>query len=810
MVIVPSSVLQRGGGSWIVALLGPTNTGKTHRAIERMLWHRGGMIGLPLRLLAREVYERVVARVGESKTALLTGEERIVPPRASYWICTVESMPLGRAVPFLAVDEIQLAAHPKRGHVFTDRLLNARGTRETWFLGSDTMVPIIERLVPTTEIRQLERLSVLRHTKPRGIGSLPQRSAVIAFSISHVYELAEQIRMKRGGAAIVLGAMSPKARNAQVAMFESGEVGHLVSTDAIGMGLNLDIRNVYFGGLRKYDGTEHRLLGAAEVGQIAGRAGRFETDGLFGLTTECAGRNGFPPWMVEAVEQQSFLPLRKIYYRSSSLDFASADALRSSLRRKPFAGCLQLAWELSDERALAALLEESDISARVAGSPASLELLWEVCCVPDYRQGSESAHFKLLAQLFRQLSGSSGRISSSWISGRLRALGRTDGSIGMLLERIAKTRTWAFIAHREDWLDDPACWRAETLSIEESLSGQLHARISEQFVDERAQVLVRPPVSEGSLLPDGTVQAGTICLGRLQDFSFLPNPEAESVHGYAQVRRMGRQICLESAESSAIGLLSAPFSECLPDSRGRLCWRGIAFARLEKGPLLREPKTLPMPMELLPEPLRRKLLQHAHLWMRQKREALLSPLRCEGATGSFRGLLHLLGSSLGVLSRKEAEGLFGGIGRTERSSLAKMKIVVGREAIWSRELLRPRHQGSRAAFWSAWLGIADFGELPGGKVAVGLDWPDMLASSMGWPRYGPLCIRIDMAERVAELLRKEIPDGPRPLPAAAMPWLGCGREEWHGVAEAMGYRLRKEGVYPPRRSSVRSVPRRRR
>ena len=451
-------VIDLDGRSRIKALLGPTNTGKTHRAIERMLHYNSGMIGLPLRLLAREIYDRVVARVGEEKVALVTGEERIVPASARYFCCTVESMPVSRHVAFLAVDEIQLATHRDRGHVFTDRLLNARGVKETWFLGSDTMIPVVERLVPTAEIQTFPRLSELRYAGVSRLTSLRPRSAVVAFSAAHVYELAERLRATRGGTAVVLGALSPRARNAQVAMYQSGEVRYLVSTDAIGMGLNLDIHHLALGAIEKFDGRQHRPLTPAELGQIAGRAGRFRRDGTFGVTARCATKTGgMDPHTIEAIEAQRFEPVRRVYYRSSALDFSSGEALLDSLAVPPRTRLLMLKLDGVDHDTLRRLLQDPDIQARTRRED-DLELLWEVCRVPDFRGTLAESHLALVRQLFLQLH-ERGALEEGWVERRLERLDRVDGGLEELMTRIAFTRTWAYVSNREDWLRDRAAWR---------------------------------------------------------------------------------------------------------------------------------------------------------------------------------------------------------------------------------------------------------------------------------------------------------------------------------------------------------------
>ena len=436
----------------LVALLGPTNTGKTHRAVERLLEHRTGMIGLPLRLLAREVYDKLSVRAGEQAVALVTGEEKRVPPQPRYWVCTVEAMPLDRRVDFLAVDEIQLATHVERGHVFSDRLLHARGRVETWFLGSSTLRPMVAALVPEARIQSHTRLSTLRHRGRLKVSGLPPRTAIVAFSMARVWDLAERVRARRGGAAVVLGALSPRARNAQVALYQSGEVDYLVATDAIGMGLNLDVDHVAFAELTKFDGRGSRHLDKVEVGQIAGRAGRHLNDGTFGTL---APAEPFSPSMASSIEQHRFPAARRVMWRNRDLDFTTVDALLGSLAQRPARPELRLTARAADSDALRSLAYDQTIRAH-ASSAEGVRLLWDVCRIPDYRQLVLEDHVALLGDVFRQLVGPRGRLSADWMERRIGPLDNITGAIDDLLARLAFIRTWTYIAHRPAWVVDPA------------------------------------------------------------------------------------------------------------------------------------------------------------------------------------------------------------------------------------------------------------------------------------------------------------------------------------------------------------------
>jgi ATP-dependent RNA helicase SUPV3L1/SUV3 len=454
------------------ALLGPTNTGKTHRAIERLLEHPTGMIGLPLRLLAREVYDRVTARVGESAVALVTGEEKRVPQHPRYWICTVEAMPLELEVDFLAVDEVQLATHRQRGHVFTDRLLHARGVSETWFLGSATIGPLLGRLCAGVVIEGRPRLSTLSDAGSLPLNALPPRSVVVAFSATRVYELAERLRRKRGGAAVVIGALSPRARNAQVALFQSGEVDTLVATDAIGMGLNLDVDQVVFADLRKFDGRQARLLEDAELAQIAGRAGRHMRDGRFATLEPLPP---LPPPTVRALERHRFPPDQQVFWRNSDLDLASVDGLLASLKQRPRQPWLRLADDAPDQLSAAALARMAEVRALATG-PERLRLYWQVCQIPDFRQLPFDDHFQLQAAIFRQLC-TGGRLASDWVDAQLRRLERTEGDLETLLDRMSAVRTWTYVTAKREWIDDAGAWQTRTHALEDRLSDALHQQL---------------------------------------------------------------------------------------------------------------------------------------------------------------------------------------------------------------------------------------------------------------------------------------------------------------------------------------------
>ncbi len=513
----------RPEGARVTAVLGPTNTGKTHLAIERMLGHRTGMIGFPLRLLARENYDRIVKLKGARAVALITGEERVVPAAPRYFVCTVEAMPVDLPVEFLAVDEVQLASDRERGHVFTDRILHARGLAETMLVGAETIRPIIRSLVRDAEFIVRPRFSKLSYTGVKKLTRLPRRSAVVAFSAAEVYATAELMRRQRGGCAVVLGALSPRARNAQVAMYQAGEVDYLVATDAIGMGLNMDLDHVSFARLTKFDGRGPRRLSAPEIAQIAGRAGRHMNDGSFGTTAELGPLD---PELVEAIETHEFEPITTVQWRNTELDFASIAALLRALEAPPGLRELHRKRDAEDHEALAILARNEEIAAR-ATSRNAVRLLWEVCQIPDFRKMMTDAHTRLLSQIYLHLTGPGGRLPADWVGGQIARLDRTDGDIDTLSARIAHIRTWTYVSHRQDWLVDALHWQERTRTIEDKLSDALHDRLTQRFVDKRGAHLGKRLQDAETLLggvtPDGEVIVEGHVVGRLDGFRFAPD-----------------------------------------------------------------------------------------------------------------------------------------------------------------------------------------------------------------------------------------------------------------------------------------------
>jgi ATP-dependent RNA helicase SUPV3L1/SUV3 len=711
-------------------MLGPTNTGKTHAAIEAMLACPTGMIGLPLRLLAREVYDRLTARLGEQAVALCTGEERRIPPRARYWACTVEAMPTSSPFAFVGVDEVQLAADPARGHIFTDRILHARGTETTWLCGSATMEPLLRRLLPGLDVRGRPRLSTLRHVGHRPLKTLPPRSAVVAFSAGRVVELAEKVRRKHGGAAVVFGALSPRTRNAQVAMFESGEVHHLVATDAIGMGLNLSLDGVALAELDKFDGRARRRLRSDELAQIAGRAGRFQCDGEFG-TTE--GAPALPPEVAAAVENSQLPDLRHLQWRPSALDFHSVSALRASLTARPPHPALRRVELAEDEATLAALLELDSVLRLTRSAPA-VELLWEVSRVPDFRQVGALAHAAQLAEIYAQLV-ERGRLSRRAVEARILQLERIDGEVEDLLDRVAAIRTWTYLCGRRGWVDDGAALAEMALGVETLLSDALHARLAERFVDRAVRVGSSTPLR---LDADGAVRVGNTTIGAVRGLTWEgadPAPallRALEPDVQARVERL-----VEGKGGFAI------------DAELRVSWEGGPLARLTPGPHPTEPGIRLLRNPVLPAGAALRVARRTQAWLRDWLAELFAPLRDEEAPPAARGLLYALQQGLGSV---RAHALVPGeLGAADRRALARAGVRFGVHHVWS-ELMAERTEG-RATLYAVAAALSQRPPLPSAPIFRRGDAHPAYLLSVGWAPAGPLALRFDEFERIAAGLR---------------------------------------------------------
>lgn len=779
--------------SRISALLGPTNTGKTHRAVERMLEHGSGMIGLPLRLLAREIYDRVTARLGEKAAALVTGEEKRIPRNPRYWICTVESMPIDREVDFVAIDEIQLVAHPQRGHVFTDRLLNARGREETWLCGADTMRPLMQTLVPTASIRRHPRLSRLSRAGTHGLAALPPRTAVIAFSAAEVYHIADRLRRRRGGAAVVLGALSPRTRNAQVAMYQAGEVDFLVATDAVGMGLNMDVDHVAFATLRKFDGFRMRALTPAEVGQIAGRAGRYTHDGTFGTLSplELADDIAF------SVESHRFAPVRQAMWRNADLDTSSVAALKSSLGARPRRPGLSLVHTAADQAVLEILAERDDVKARTR-TQAGVELLWDVCRIPDFRKLLAEHHAVLLAEIFVQLSDRR-RLDPDFMDERIERLEHTTGDIDDLMMRMDFIRTWAYVAYHADWVSDPLGWQERTRRAEDRLSEALHERLVERFVERtskgrrsarRSHKGGQAAVIERAI-PDGPFSQ----LAALRD-ALKPEPvevvRDEWVEQVIDARH-------ERFDVTSEGLVMYAGDD----------ERFERLARLTRGVDILHPEVKMDPARPLGAGAQSRILRRLRAWSRDFIDDVLGPLRDPrvlGLSAAARGLTYQLERGLTTIATHQARDQIRDLEPADRRTFDDLDIAIGDRFAYAALSLDHASVVRRAALATAW-----FGRTLDVRGAA-MPWPEERDEAqlltLGYAHLGAHAVRVDVVDELLAIVGPLAEGPPFSVPSELVSLTTLSTDDVERLLLALGFTAVAEGFIKPARASRRRRSRR--
>jgi ATP-dependent RNA helicase SUPV3L1/SUV3 len=807
----------RARGHGVTAVLGPTNTGKTHLAIERMLGHSSGMIGLPLRLLAREVYNKVVERVGADAVALVTGEEKIKPAHPRFWVATVEAMPRDIDVAFVAIDEVQLGADLERGHVFTDRMLNQRGREETLVLGAATMRPIVDKLLPGANTISRPRLSQLTFAGEKKISRQPRRTAIVTFSAEEVYAIAELVRRQRGGAAVVLGALSPRTRNAQVALYQSGDVDYLVATDAIGMGLNLDVDHIAFAADRKFDGYQYRRLSPAELAQIAGRAGRATRDGSFGTTGRCPP---FEPETVQALESHAFESVKVLQWRNSSLNFSSLGALSASLAETPTQTGLTRAPIGEDILVLEHAARDDDVRA-VAKDAAAIERLWEVCQVPDYRKISPSAHAELVVTLYGFLMRE-GKIPIDWFARHVAFADHVEGDIDTLSNRIAHIRTWTFAANRPDWLGDPEHWQGVTRAIEDKLSDALHERLAERFIDRRTSVLMRR-MRENTMLETEVTKTGEVVveghvIGRLDGFRFAPDATAASADSKALAAAAQRALAGE-IEARANRLSHAPDSQFVLASNGLIRWMGEPVAKLLPGENIVRPRVRVLADEQLTGAALEHVQTRLDLWTRTHIERVLAPLFVLGVaddiTGIARGIAFQIVESLGVLERQRVAEDVKSLDQGQRAILRKHGVRFGAYHIYVPTLLKPAPRALAAELWVLKHGEADTAGLDdlqrlaaSGRTSFPVDKAisRALYRTIGYRACGERAVRVDILERLADLIRPALswrPNSPGIKPPGALDetgftvtqamtsLTGSSGEDFASILRALGYRMEK-------------------
>ena len=798
--------------SQIKAVLGPTNTGKTHLAVERMLGHASGMIGLPLRLLAREIYDRVVKSRGVSNVALITGEEKIVPKNARFYVCTVESMPIEKPVEFLAIDEVQLAADFDRGHVFTDRLLRARGRQETMFLGSETIRPLIQRLIPNVEFITRPRFSELIYVEPKKISRLPRRSALITFSANNVYGFAEMLRRTKGGVAVVMGSLSPRTRNAQVELYQNGDVDYVVATDAIGMGLNMDIDHVSFAATAKFDGRQMRELNPSELSQIAGRAGRYLNNGTFGCLTEGADyQTGLVPEMVFAIENHQFAPLTVVQWRNAFIDFSRAETVIRSLCQTPERIGLTRTMEKLDMSTFQ-LLSNNPVIKSSLGGPAAVKILWEVCQLPDFRQISDDEHIQLCSSIYHQITSDHNRISEDWMANLMKPLNNVTGNIDTLSTRIAHIRTLTYISNRPGWCENQKYWQSTTRNIEDKLSDALHEGLTKRFVSRRTSVLMRELRQKGKLMAnietDGSVYVEDHFIGTIEGFHFKEDEgafgeDSKTLRNAAtkvladEIKRRAEEF--NQADDSEISLIYGD-----PLIRSTINWRGVIVGRIVKGPSILTPKTLVQPTPVLQGDAYTMVQAKLDRWLDTQIGETLAPLFSlqeavngakddegnERLTGMAKGIAFQILEKLGTIPRRLIAKDFKGVDSNGRFQIKKLGVWLGAASLYIPALLKPFPAQLRLLLWALFNDRDSLPDIPPAglcTIKVDKDASRVFYEVSGYRVVGNNAVRLDMLERLANAAREVSMKGPFPMDADLMSLVGISGDDFIEIMSYLGY-----------------------
>ena len=780
----------------ITAVLGPTNTGKTYFAMERLLGHGSGMIGFPLRLLARENYDRAVAIKGPQQVALVTGEEKIIPHHAKYFFCTVESMPLTKPVDFIAIDEVQLCTNTDRGHVFTDRLLRARGRSETMLMGSESVKNLLVKLIPNIKIVMRPRFSKLLYKEKIKIARLPRRTAIVGFSASDVYSIAELVRRQRGGAAIVMGGLSPRTRNAQVELFQNGDVDYLVATDAIGMGLNMDINHIAFAALNKFDGKIMRELRPDELAQIAGRAGRHLNDGTFGETGS-AGR--INPNVIEQIEEHKFGLEQNAQWRSINLDFSTLEGLITSLNQVPKKTGLVKTPRSNDERLLREIIKKNNINDQLK-NPSSVKLLWDVCQIPDFRKQITGQHANLLAELFRHLSDN-GELKSDWIAKEVRGIDKTVGGIDALVDRISNIRIWTYISNRSKWLNDPEKWQARTREIEDRLSDALHQRLTQTFVDQRTSILVKKlkdrEILDTRVNSDGAILVEGQFIGYIKGLKFIPATVDGAMAGRT-IARAANRVLRSETEKRITKLIYEDGKNLNLDPKGHVSWFDgndrQTIAVLCMGHSLLSPMVNVVSSDVLDKVLKSKARAYIQSWVTKHNTNLLKPLFLaddSNATGSLRGLLFQLINSGGIITKVSSIDQIRTLKSPDYRVLKNLGIKIGRQHVYFPRLLSPKYSWVTSLLWALKNQLHPIPELPSpGRVSVpyriDISKPFMLVA--GYTLLGNLFVRIDILDKLLGILSKETNNGEFTVTPEVLNLLGCSYTDFGEIIKNLGYR----------------------
>ena len=686
----------------ITAVLGPTNTGKTFLAIETMLSFESGMIGFPLRLLAREVYDKIIQKINPNKVALITGEEKIIPINAKYYLCTVESMPVDKNLEFVAVDEIQMCADYERGHIFTDRLLNLRGEKLTMLMGSNTIKKIISKLDEDTEFINKERLSKLTYAGHKKISRIDRKTAIIAFSAEEVYAIAELVRRQKGGAAIVMGSLSPKTRNAQVELYQSGDVDFLVATDAIGMGINMDLENVYFSNLKKFDGKKLRRLNLSEIGQIAGRAGRYLNDGNFGITGEC---NEINAEEVELLENHKFEEIRTLIWRNSNLNFNNANSLIKSLDEKPNKDWLRRVNECEDEKVLKYFLK--DLSTyKISNDKQNLSLLWECCQIPDFVKKTYGNHLEVVSKIFNFLNGKESKITNKYMKQQLSTLDKLEGNIDSLSNRIANVRTWSYVSNKTNWVENQDYWIERTKLLEDKLSDRLHEELTKSFIDKRANILARGLKQDMTfntkIIEDDKVIIDNQFIGKLKGLKLELDLKIGTLDtDIKSLKKAARQSIGPELNKRIKQITDTGLLEIKDDFK--IYWKKFPIARLLPGKDYLDPELSLIVDDIVEATEKNKLQLYLEKWLAKKINFVLKSLldlkSLKESNSSIRALAYQLYENNGVLKRMEVSDYLNKLGQDERKILRNMGVKFGRYHVFLFKLLKPEAVSLRILLW---------------------------------------------------------------------------------------------------------------
>ena len=778
----------------IIALLGPTNTGKTHVAIEKMLEFSSGIFGLPLRLLAREVYDKCVSKVGADKVALITGEEKIIPNTANFFICTVESMPKDKDVDFVAIDEIQMCADRERGHIFTERMLETRGSKLTMFLGSQVMAKIIEELVKNVEFEKKERYSKLSYSGIKKISRLERKVAIIAFSIEEVYAIAELVRRQKGGAAVIMGSLSPKTRNSQVGLYQSGDVDYLIATDAIGMGLNMDINEIYFSNLKKFDGKKTRRLNLIEMSQIAGRAGRYKNDGGFGTTGDCETLNSDE---IEKIEKHQLPDTRTIYWRNSKLNFESPEKLISSLEQKPDHRNLLRTNDSLDESVLRFFLKKG---ANNIMYHKNLELLWECCQIPDFEKKAYGQHINVVDKVFQFLTTRKKKIPSIFMKEQLKGLEKDHGNVDLLSHRLSNVRTWSYVANKKNWVENSDYWVQLTKNIEDKLSDKLHDELTKSFIDKKISILSRS-LKQDLILNTEINQENKIhidgqLIGELKGLRFLIEVTSKTLDTDIKSIKKAARKGIEKELIKRVDEIITN-TDIKINSQSKIIWKKNPIARLKKGKDYLNPDIEIIADESLSEVSKVKLSKFLSEWLRSHINEILGDLikltKHQITNQYLRGLVFQLYENNGVVKRNEVDKIVKSIPSEERKKLWSMGIKIGRYHIYLPKMLKPKAVEFRIGLWKIFNNLSDKNEIPksGLNFLTGSFLERNFLLLCGFEKFKNFFVRIDILEKLFLKIIENTKDKKFKINSEMMNLLGCSKENFYKLMDYMNYKKDK-------------------